>query len=117
MSTEESGDPSSTKVLKPWEMAVIAVNIVIVIGLLIVVPLAMVGICTAVMKRRSKRQQRANVSKLGEVMASYKKRRRPRSMLEHIQLEEANLETVDFGGFNTVLTSKFKIFAIAYEKL
>jgi hypothetical protein len=78
-----------------WQIIVIAVNIVIVIGLLIVIPLVMVCVCTAVWRKRTTKEQQRKVR--GRMMASYTRRKRPKSMAEHLQLEESEVETVDFG--------------------
>ncbi len=95
-------------------MAVIAINITIVVGLLIIVPLATVAICTTVTRKRNRVQKRSHGSGSSEVMASYKKRKRPRSMLEHIQMEEDELETVDFGEFKV---QRFNSPVIAIENM
>lgn len=93
-------NPDSTSSLKRWEIAVIAVNISVVVGLLVIVPLAMICVCTTVRKRNQEQKASGSGGRgrgKGEMVASYKRRATPKSMFEHIQLEESNVETVDFG--------------------
>ena len=85
----------SGPLLKRWEIAVIAVNIVIVISLLVIIPLVMACVCTTVWRKRYTKEQRRRAR--GRMAASYTKRKRPKSMAEHLQLEESDVETVDFG--------------------
>lgn len=86
-----------------WQIVVIAVNVVIVIGLLIIIPLVMACICTAVWRKRTTKQQRRRAR--GKMTASYTRRKRPKSMAEHLQLEESDVETVDFGKSPTEILS------------
>ena len=90
METDISGP-----LLKRWEIAVVAVNVVIVISLLVIIPLVMACVCTTVWQKRYTKEQRRRAR--GRMAASYMKRKRPKSMAEHLQLEESDVETVDFG--------------------
>ena len=74
--------------------------------IILVVVVSVVTACVRMNARRKNNEQRrirrakANGSGYTELSASYKKIRRPRSMLEHIQMEEEEVETIDFGEWN-----------------
>ena len=70
--------------------------------LVVIIPLVMACVCTVVWRKRTIKEQQRKVR--GMMTASYTRRKRPRSMAEHLQLEESDVESVDFGESRTEIT-------------
>ena len=98
-STDSGIEPDLPSPLKRWEIVIIAVNIVVVMCLVVIIPLVMACVCTVVWRKRTIKEQQRKVR--GMMTASYTRRKRPRSMAEHLQLEESDVESVDFGESRT----------------